>query len=297
MKTKLITLIAVMLWLQSNAQSFNAEINSETKNATLLGKINKEALSDAPYSEWFTKNYDEYSPNSNVVDTLKTELSDYTITAFMGTWCGDSKRQVPRFYKILDAAEFPLERLTMVAVSRERDTYKQSPGGEEEGLNIHRVPTFIIYKDGQEVNRIVESPVTTMEEDLLQILQNNYTPNYHGVTLVNDLLTSSDGRALQKKQKKLIPKLKGIVKGSKELNTYSSVLFYAEKKEEAVIAARINTLLFPKEARTYVNLANKLYRADRAVEALENYHKALELDPENKSAKSGLETIEKVVSN
>ena len=202
MKTKLLTVISLLLWLQSSAQPFNAEINSETKNATLLGKINKEALSSTPYSEWFTKNYDEYTPDSNVIDALKTELADYTITAFMGTWCGDSKRQVPRFYKALDAVKFPLERLTMVAVSRERDTYKQSPGGEEEGLNIHRVPTFIIFKDGKEVNRIVESPVITIEEDLLQILQNNYTPNYHGVTLVNELLASSNGRALQKKNKK-----------------------------------------------------------------------------------------------
>lgn len=297
MKTKLLTVITILLYISSNAQSFNAEINSETKNATLLGKINKEALSNGPYSEWFTKNYEEYVPNSDAIETLKTKLPNYTIVAFMGTWCGDSKGQVPRFYKVLDAAQFPLERLTMVAVSRERDTYKQSPGGEEEGLNIHRVPTFIIYKDGMEVNRITESPVATIEEDLLQIIQNNYTPNYHGVTLVNEMLTVTEGRTFQKKQKRLIPKLKEVVKSTGELSTYSSVLFYAEKKEEAVIAARINTILFPDDANTYVNLANKLYKTDRTEEALENYNKALKIDPENKKAKSGLTTIEKEVSN
>ena len=56
---------------------------------------------------------------------------------------------------------------------------KQSPQGYEKGMNIDYVPTFIIYQNGKEVNRIIESPVESIEKDLIAILQaKKYTPNY-----------------------------------------------------------------------------------------------------------------------
>jgi len=76
----------------------------------------------------------------------------------MGTWCGDSKREVPRFIKVLEAANFPVDNLKIVAVDRRKEQYKKSPTGEEWGLSIKRVPTFIFYKNGKESNRIIESP-------------------------------------------------------------------------------------------------------------------------------------------
>ena len=105
---------------------------------------------------------------------------------FMGTWCGDSKRQVPKFYKILEASNFPMDQFTAVAVSREADLYKQSPQHEEEGLNIVRVPTFIFLKNGKEVNRIIEKPIETLEKDIEKIITaNNYKSNY--LVLKNNL--------------------------------------------------------------------------------------------------------------
>lgn len=172
----------------ASGQSFNHLIDASGEQPLLLGKINKEGLSKGAFASWFLTNYDSYVPKEEITNQLKNELSGYTITAFMGTWCGDSKREVPKFYKVLEQANFPLDRLTMVAVARNSENYKKSPGGEEEGLNIHSVPTFIFYKDGKEVNRIVESPKTTIEEDILQLLQGNYEPNYPAVTMVHDAL-------------------------------------------------------------------------------------------------------------
>jgi len=292
MKNVLLFTLTLMLTSQiTTAQSLNKEIDAGGKSPSLLGKINKEGLSSNSYASWFTKNFNAYVPAQNSIDSLESHLPKYTITAFMGTWCGDSKREVPKFYKVLNHANFPMERLTMVAVSRNRETYKQSPGGEHEGLNIHRVPTFIIYKNGKEVNRIVEKPVTSLEEDLLNIIEKDYTSNYHGVTLVNELLTELDTKSFNRKQKRLLPKLKTQVKGTGELNTYASVLFSAHKKEESIIAARINTLLFPEEPSTYTSLANKLAKTNKKEEALENYEKALSIDPDYKQAKSGIESL------
>ena len=289
MKTQLIAfIISSLLMSPIWAQPINTEIIPEGKSPVLLGKINKEGLSGENYVTWFTENYEEYSPKTEIINQLKNEINGYTITAFMGTWCGDSKREVPKFYKILEETQFPLERLTLIAVSGNRESYKQSPGGEEEGLNIHRVPTFIFYKDGKEVNRIVEHPVGALEDDILAIYRNNYTSNYHAVTIVHEALAEMGIKKFSKKSKKLLPKLKVTVKNKYELNTYSSVLFYADKKDKAIAVAHLNTLLFPEEAYVYTNLAKKLYQTGEKMKALENYEKALSLDPENKKAKSGI---------
>ena len=279
---KLTHIVCILLFstLLLQAQSFNNEISKDEKKPYLLGKINKDALISENYKDWFVKNYEAYQTKSEIIN--KEDLSEYTIKAFIGTWCGDSKKEIPRFYKILEASDFNLDRFTLVALSRERDAYKQSSGGEEEGLNIHRVPTFIFYKDGKEINRIVESPVTSLEEDIQNILQENYTPNYQSVAKVDEFLNDYGIEKFQKKLKKVSKKLKGISEKSSELNTYSSVLFYSERKEEALAVAKLNILLYPNESHPYLGLAHKLYRMDNSSEALLNYQKALALDPENK---------------
>lgn len=285
-----ITSILLFTTFFIQAQSFNNEISKDVKTPYLLGKINKDALSTDSYKEWFIKNYDAYKTNTNVINTK--ELSTYTIKAFIGTWCGDSKKEIPRFYKILNESDYNLDRFTLVALNRERAAYKQSPGGEEEGLNIHRVPTFIFYKDGKEINRIVESPVKTLEEDIQNILQQNYTPNYQSVAMVDAYLNEYGLPKFQNKLKKISKKLKGVSIKSSELNTYTSVLFYSERKKEAIAVARLNILLYPEDHHPYLSLAHKLYKMDNKSEALLNYQKALSLDPDNKKIKEYINEIE-----
>lgn len=292
MRTFLLPNILLFLLTASiSAQPFNQEAYTSSENPMLLGKINKTGLSSNSYGTWFQKNFDDYAPDAQKIETLKQVLPEYTVTAFMGTWCGDSKKETPRFYKVLEAAEFPMERLTLVAVDRAREAYKRSPGGEEEGMNIHRVPTFIFYKGGKEINRIVEHPVNSFEDDILQLLTSTYTPNYHAVTLVHEAITSMSIKKFKKKSKKLVSTIKPFAKNIYELNTYSSVLFYAGKREKGVEVARLNTILFPEEAGAYVSLANKLFKTNRKLEARENYENALAIDSENKQAKNGIATL------
>ncbi len=134
----------------------------------LLGKANKQGFLQPPFSSWFTENYNLYHADNNTLNELKTALKDVTIKVFMGTWCKDSKREVPFFYKILETASFNSENLTLYAVSRDKTTPEQ----HEKNLNIERVPTFIFYKDGKELGRIVEYPIETLEKDMLTIVTN-----------------------------------------------------------------------------------------------------------------------------
>lgn len=277
MKTILFFSASMILYISTvSAQSFNTEIIIEGKPPMLLGKINNQGLMQAPYKEWFVNNYEDYIPKQIIIDSIKTQLHDYTITLFMGTWCGDSKREVPQFYNILEKSNFPLDRLTTIAVDRNRDAYKQSPGGEHEGLNIHRVPTFIFYKDGKEVNRIVESPKNTLEEDILAICNKNYTPKYSSVLLIDDSFTKNGVSYVSKNIKKLTRQLKDKTESIYELNTYANVLFYANKREEALVVLNLNTKLFPKEAKVYVNIANTYLQMADITNAIRYYKKSLE---------------------
>ncbi|WP_435182367.1 thioredoxin family protein [Cellulophaga omnivescoria] len=145
----------------------------------LLGKISKSDLTKNTFANWFTPNYNNYKVDAETIKRIEKELKHYIIVAFMGTWCGDSKRETPHFYKVLEAANFPMENFSIVAVDNAKNNYKKSPGGEEKGLNITRVPTFILYKNGKEANRIVESPIISIEKDLEAIVTGNtYIPNY-----------------------------------------------------------------------------------------------------------------------
>ena len=84
----------------------------------------------------------------------------------MGTWCSDSRREVPRFFKILDAVNYPSDKVAIICV----DEDKKTRGNELTGLKIELVPTLIFYKNGNELGRIVESPNDTLEKDIIKIL-------------------------------------------------------------------------------------------------------------------------------
>ena len=138
----------------------------EPKPDMLIGIQNKEAFQQEPYTTWFTPNYNDYDPNQEIVENLKPLLKDVEIKAFMGTWCGDSKRETPTFYKILDETNYNYNNLELVTVDRSKTT----PDGLEKGYDVVRVPTFIFYKDGKEIGRYVEYARESLEEDMLAIL-------------------------------------------------------------------------------------------------------------------------------
>jgi thiol-disulfide isomerase/thioredoxin len=171
MKTMFLLLMSIILCTTLSSQNTNQEISLDNGQKFLVGEITKEGLSRPVYAPWYSSNFKNYSPNETIISNIKEELQGYQVLAFLGTWCGDSKREVPRFLKILETANFPDDQLKIIALDRRKGKYKQSPTGEEWGLQILRVPTFIFYKNGREVNRIIESPNTTLEEDLRKILK------------------------------------------------------------------------------------------------------------------------------
>lgn len=145
----------------------------------LLGHCTRSCLMQKPFIDWFNPNYSDYKVDSSLTGEIKKLMRKKNMTIFLGTWCGDSKREVPRMLKILDVAGVKEDQYNIIFVSNEPDLYKQSPQHEEAGKNIRRVPTFIIAEGKNEIGRIIETPKESLEKDLLKILQGKeYKPNY-----------------------------------------------------------------------------------------------------------------------
>ena len=238
-----VTIVILFLSIQfSLAQTLNHLKKDEKGNEILLGEINKNGLTNNSFNEWFSENYNEYSINKSIVKQLKDSLNTYDINVFLGTWCGDSKREIPVFYKILEAAKFPENKLQVIAVDKTEEAYKQSPNHEEKGLNIHRVPTFIFYKNGLEVNRIVESPQETLERDILKIVTNNkYTSKYMAANYMHYLLNTKYIDSLKLDESILVSRLAEFVQGSRELNTFGYSLLRSNQIEKALYIFDLNT--------------------------------------------------------
>ena len=176
-------LCIVMTQPYVNAQTTTAFANIEVKNSNgepmLLGHCDVSFLQQGVYKNWYQPGYDHYIPDSSTIPFLTELLKGKQIDIFLGTWCGDSRREVPRMMKILTQAGVHQQQIKLIFVSNESNSYKKSPQHEEAGKNIKRVPTLIVYENEKEMGRIIEYPVVSLEKDLLLILRReNYVPNY-----------------------------------------------------------------------------------------------------------------------
>ncbi|MFD1294814.1 thioredoxin family protein [Lutibacter holmesii] len=163
---KILLSILVVLTVSCVAQT-KKETATLDKSGNLVGIATKENFLTEPFKEdWFDVGYNDYKPNQDILNSLKPLLQKVTIKAFMGTWCGDSQEQTPILYNILDATNFNYQNLEMICVNRS----KKTPDNLQKGLDIERVPTFIFYKDGEEIGRFVEYPRESVEADILAIV-------------------------------------------------------------------------------------------------------------------------------
>ncbi len=165
-----IFLLSVFTFFASCSLHKNKTIyNERTKKDILLGECNRKAFTGTPFNKWFIPKYEAYNPDDSVIQKLKVSenLQNTDIFIVMGTWCGDSRRELPRFYKIIDELGFPDSKVTIVAV----DTKKESGNKMLDNIEFTRIPTFIFYRDKKEIGRIVESTVKTLEEEISDIIQ------------------------------------------------------------------------------------------------------------------------------
>ena len=150
-------------------------VQASSGEMILLGKINRTNLQTSTYTLWFNQEYDKYSVDPQWAKNLKAHLKGLEIKVFMGTWCEDSRREIPHFFKLLHCLEFDQKHVEMYAMSEEKTT----PENSEKGLEIYNVPTIIFFRNGYEINRFVEFPVNNLESDIAKIIKGEaYTHSY-----------------------------------------------------------------------------------------------------------------------
>lgn len=96
--------------------SLNSEITTPGETPYLVGKIDKNRLTGPNYKSWFNSTYNSYQPDNTILASLSPNINQYKIQIFIGTWCVDSRREVPRFIKILENSKFSKNQLEIIAL-------------------------------------------------------------------------------------------------------------------------------------------------------------------------------------
>jgi len=160
-------IVSFLMIFTLQAQKFNKKtVDTKTQKEILTGKCNLGGLKTGEFGENFKVEYTGYILDSNTIDLLQPKMKNIKIEMILGTWCGDSKEQVPRFFKILDALKYKSRKLTIFCVDR----LITAEGVDKKKSNLEKVPTFIIYRKNKEIGRIIEIPMVSLEKDLLKIL-------------------------------------------------------------------------------------------------------------------------------
>ncbi len=163
-----LSITLIILAMNVSAQDLNKKIHDEVHNKDILiNACTREGITTFPeFKEMYDPLYEAYVPDAATMIELKKLVRNEKIKIVLGTWCGDSKANVPNFLKILDALHFKEKNVEIIAV----DGNKKAENGLLNGLDIKMVPTFIVFdKKDKELGRIIEGPKTTLEGDLLEI--------------------------------------------------------------------------------------------------------------------------------
>lgn len=152
--------------LQTKAQMNSMVVDPKTNSKMLMGYCDKKGLEKDIYGIYFKSQYDIYKPSESLIKKLEKKIDEVEITIVLGTWCSDSQREVPRYYKVLNEAGYNDKRVKVIAV----DKNKEAIVVDIRNLNIQKVPTFIIYKNDVEIGRIIETPKRSLEKDLWKII-------------------------------------------------------------------------------------------------------------------------------
>lgn len=169
MKFNILLVCFYVISLNLFSQDEITDVESEGNDQEfLIGITERNALQVGDFGKHFLVEYKDYHPEMNILNEIGHDLYKYEITIVLGTWCHDSQEQVPRFFKIMDMLNYNTNYLKIICVDKEKS------GGDVDilDLNIELVPTFILYGNGIEKGRIIETPINSIEKDIVDILNN-----------------------------------------------------------------------------------------------------------------------------
>lgn len=170
MRTVVISFVMMLMASYGISQDLNRKVVDEkTQQEILIGHCDRSGLMTGDFGTAYLEEHTAYTPEDEALNALKGKLNDIDFVIILGTWCGDSKEQVPRFIKLLDCLKYDVNKVTFICVDRTK-TAGDVPVAD---YKIERVPTFIVMKNGAEIGRIIETPEASLEKDLAKIITEN----------------------------------------------------------------------------------------------------------------------------
>jgi len=149
-------------------QPLNVEsIIGEEGETVLIGFVNRGNLNFPEFKAWFKPEYENIKIPEGWSANYLPLAENLEFKLFLGTWCGDTQRELGGMFKLLDLLGISEDRIEMYSISE----YKESPLGYEKEFDIINIPTLIFIEDGNELNRIVEFPVESLVKDFSKILK------------------------------------------------------------------------------------------------------------------------------
>ena len=161
--------LVVLLFNFFNCHSLPYEVNKEYSGSKIVtGEFPKSVLQlDPDMKSWYAMNYAGYTVDTTLLSSIDSLFGGCHAVIIMGTWCGDSKHQIPHLIKIFDEAKIDSTQYEIHGVDR---TMK-SPDNYGEKYAVKFVPTIVFTKEGKEIGRIVEMPTETLEKEIVKILE------------------------------------------------------------------------------------------------------------------------------
>ncbi len=165
----MLAIILVFVAVNVTAQERNQVVFDSAANQNILiGKCDWDAFQQDDFSEWFNNAYDNYDPNERMLERLTKKLKgrDLSFKVYQGSWCPDSRRELPRLKKITDGLKSDVYT-EIISLNRAKRLNNNALPEDD----IEFVPTIVIYLDGVEVGRIVEAPDYSLEADIVNYLR------------------------------------------------------------------------------------------------------------------------------
>jgi thiol-disulfide isomerase/thioredoxin len=167
---KLIVSIAMAAMTVVSCSSVHEAYRTETEitgTKVLIGRFSRTVLEKDSSFQWFHTGYDRYTPETIPLKFLAGRSSELRFVLFIGTWCSDSKAEVPKMFKVFDALNVSSDRIELYGVDR----MKKCDDDAQAAYAIINVPTLIVYAGKKEIGRIVEQPREVVESDIVSMLR------------------------------------------------------------------------------------------------------------------------------
>lgn len=120
------------------------------------------------FMDGFETEFKNYQPDRKVLDKLKKHATEVEVKVIGGNWCSDTRREVPRLCKVLYFMGVSADKYSYFRVDKSK---KPVDNDFAASRSIGSVPDIVVYKNGVEVGRIIETPRESLEKDLLALLK------------------------------------------------------------------------------------------------------------------------------